>query len=317
MKALRSIVRLVVVALPVIVTATSCEHKDIECPGATQDVHILFEWDKAADADVAGMTLFFYPQDAHGRIWRFDIAGRDGGHVELPPGMYSLTACNNDLPGITLEDTYSPSAIRATASRKVADGIYSGTGMLYGVTVSRLEVTPCGVRYVTGDGTVKECGRGLVRCRPDSMATEYTVRLGHVSGIGHIRSATAVLEGVRASMLLESARATGTSAALAMNMAVDRERSMLSGRGCAFAPPEPGAASYRLLLSVVRTDGKTVACRVEIKRGNLNFISRHRVIITADGVAVPDDGPGSGDIGGIDAAVDGWDVVETDVEPAI
>lgn len=176
MKALRSIVRLVVVALPVIVTATSCEHKDIECPGATQDVHILFKWDKAADADVAGMTLFFYPQDAHGRIWRFDIAGRDGGHVELPPGRYSLTACNNDLPGITLEDTYSPSAIRATASRKVADGIYSGTGMLYGVTVSRLEVTPCGVRYVIGDGTVKECGRGLVRCSPDSMATEYTVR---------------------------------------------------------------------------------------------------------------------------------------------
>lgn len=117
MKALRMIVRTAVVALTVIVTAASCEHKDIECPGATEDVHILFEWDKAADADVAGMTLFFYPQDAHGRIWRFDIAGRDGGHVELPPGRYSLTACNNDLPGITSRIRTAP---RPYAPRQAA-----------------------------------------------------------------------------------------------------------------------------------------------------------------------------------------------------
>lgn len=317
MKLLRPIVSLVVVALTVIVTATSCEHKDIECPGASQDLHILFEWDKAAGARVAGMTLYFYPLENHGRIWRFDIAGRDGGHVEVPAGTYSLIACNNDLPGIILEDADSPATIRATARRQTGEGIYTSTGMLYGVAISRLEVTPCGVRYITEAGAVKECGRGLVRCHPDSMATDYTVRLGRISGMGRIRSASAVLEGVRTSMLLESGTPSATPAALAITMTADRQRDLLSGRGCAFAPPNGGAESYRLSLRVVKTTGKTSTRTVEIKPENMNLLTAHNVIITVDGVVIPDDDSSSGDIGGIDADVDGWDVVEIDMEPVI
>ena len=157
------------------VAMSSCAHKDIECPAGAAPIEILFEWDNARDADVAGMTLFFYPTDGKGHIWRFDIAGRDGGPVDIPPGTYRMVACNNDVAGLALEDTGSASAIRAVAARQVADSVYAGTAMLYGAVVGRLEVTPCAVRYTTDAGRIKECGKRLVRCRPDSLATCYTI----------------------------------------------------------------------------------------------------------------------------------------------
>ncbi|MDE6853724.1 MAG: DUF5119 domain-containing protein [Muribaculaceae bacterium] len=317
MNALGQTIRFVGVALSVIVTATSCEHKNIECPGAAQGVHILFEWDKAAGADVAGMTLYFYPQDTHGRLWRFDIAGRDGGNIELPVGHYSMIACNNDLPGITLEDTDLPETIRATARRQAQEGLYSSTGMLYGVTVSSLEVTPCGVRYITEAGAVKECSRGLVRCSPDSLATDYTIILRNLSGAERIRSASAVLKGVYASMLLQDTLPYGSPESLAINMTADRKAATLTGHASAFAPPEASVSDYMLSLRIVKTDGKTISIPVEIKPENMNLITRHNVIITADGVIIPGDGTSSDDIGGIDAAVDGWNVIEIDVAPTV
>lgn len=315
MRILRIHAGLFMLSLLLMAVATSCRHKLIECPSAMEEMHVLFEWDRAEDADVAGMTLFFYPLSEHGSIWRFDIAGRDGGKVELPSGTYRMIACNNDLPGITLEDTGGFSSIRASARRYMDEGVYAGTGMLYDAVVSTLEVTPCGVRYVTSDGTVKECGRGLVRCRPDSLATEYSVMLTHVSGIERVRSATVILEGVRTSVFLDSGLPSASVASLAMNMSIDRQDAAVSGRGCAFAPSGFMEATYTLRLRIVRADGKTLQLPVEIKPEEINQITAHRVIITVDGIVIPDGGS-SGDIGGIDAVVDGWEVIDIDVEPS-
>lgn len=301
-------------ALLATLSATSCRHKDIECPGAMQGIHVLFEWNRSPDARVAGMTLYFYPLDAHSRTWRFDITGRDGGPVELPPGRYRLIACNNDLPGIALEDTGNPESIIAVAQRQTDPGVYTSTGMLYGGDVRELEVTPCGVRYVTESGTVKECGQGLVRCHPDSLATQYTVILRNVNGMRHVRSANAILKGTRRAIYLGTHRPTDTPTALAMRMDLDNGNALMTAGGCAFAPPDAAQAHYTLSLQVVKTNGKGMSRDIEVRPENLNSITRHNVIITIDGIEIPDDSPG--DIGGIDVGVDGWDVVNIDVEPS-
>lgn len=311
----RCLVPALALALLATVSATSCRHKDIECPGTTQGIHVLFEWDRSVGAQVAGMTLYFYPLDSHSRTWRFDITGRDGGHVELPPGRYRLIACNNDLPGIALEDTGTPESIIAAARRQTDPGVYTTTGMLYGGTVQDLEVTPCGVRYVTESGTVKECGQGLVRCHPDSLATQYTVILRNVNGMRHVRSANAILKGTRRAIYLGSHIPTDTPTALAMRMDLDNSNALMTAGGCAFAPLDAAQAHYTLSLQVVKTNGKGMARDIEVRPGDLNCITGHNVIITIDGIEIPDDSPG--DIGGIDVGVDGWDVVNIDVEPSI
>lgn len=297
--------------------SASCAHKAIECPAAPAGIEIRFEWDRAPAADVDGMSLYFYPLDSYSRLWRFDIAGRDGGRVELPSGTYRLIACNNDLLGTTIAGADALSTVRAEAARTVADGVYTSTGMLYGAVVSELEVTPCGVSYTTPEGTVKHCGRGLVRCHPDSLATHYSVRVSHVSGMEHARSVAADVSPTASAVMLDTQRPAGRAdASLRMTLAADRQQHTLTGEGCAFgAPPLPSAC--RLSLLVATTEGKTVARSVEITPQELNIISPHNVMITIDGLDLPDDGSGAGDVGGIDAIVDGWSVVEINLSTAM
>lgn len=303
-------------AFVVMVSATSCRHKDIECPRGMQGIHVMFEWDRSADADVEGMTLYFYPIGAGGSVWRFDIAGSEGGQVELPAGRYRMIACNNDLPGVRLEDMGNPSTIHATVNRLIEPGVYGSTGMLYDAVVRDLEVTPCGVRYVTEAGTVKECGHGLVRCHPDSLATHYAVVFRKVKGLERVRSANLILKGVRDAIDLESGRPSEVSAALSMRMDLDSQASIMSAQGCGFAPRDAADTNYGLSLRVILNNGQGVTRDIALRPGSLNCITEHNVIITIEGIEIPDEGSPGG-IGGIDVGVDGWDVINIEIEPSI
>lgn len=315
MKACRTYVCMLT-ALLVMVSAISCRHKDIECPRGMQGIHVMFEWDRSANADVAGMTIYFYPIGDRGGMWRFDIAGRDGGQVEFPAGRYCMIACNNDLPGVKLEDNGSPSMTRATAVRLSAPDVYGSTGMLYDAVVRDLEVTPCGVRYVTEAGAVKECGKGLIRCHPDSLATQYTVALRKVKGLERVRSANVILKGVRDAIYLEDGRPSEVCAALSMRMDLDRVDAVMSALGCGFAPREAADTHYSLSLRVILNNGQGVARDIPLTPENLNSITAHNVIITIEGIEIPDEGSPGG-IGGIDVGVDGWDEIDIEIEPSI
>lgn len=314
---MKACVKIIMTALSILAlsSAASCSHKDIECPCGTQIIHIVFDWSHAPGADVTGMTLFFYSQE-NGAVRQFDIAGRDGGDVALPIGTYRMIACNNDLPGIMLEETGDPSSIRAAAARSVSEGIYAGTGMLYSTTLNFIEVTPCGVRYTTPQGLEQECGKGIIHCSPDSAATQYTVIFDHVSGIRKVRSSRAILEGVRTFMYLESQRPSDTSGAVAIDMSVKGDNTVFSGRGCAFAGPEADFSQYRLSIQVTSNDGRRLEKRMELEAGNINFLSRRNVIITVEGVHFPDGGT-SDDIGGIGVDVEGWEVIDIDLTPSL
>lgn len=302
--------------LAVMVSATSCRHKDIECPCGMQDIHVLFEWDRCADADVAGMTLYFYSNRDQGQVWRFDIAGRDGGPVELPAGRYRMLACNNDLPGVILDDTGSPSTIHAAVNGMIEPGVYGSSGMLYDVVVRDLEVTPCGVRYVTETGAVKECGLGLVRCHPDSLATQYTVILRDVSGLEHVRSANVILKGLRKEIYLDSGLPSDESASLSMKTELDRTRAVMSAQGCGFSPLDAADPNYSVSLRVMLNNGEGLVRDIAVKSENLNCITEHNVIILIEGISIPDEGS-PGDIDGMDVGVDGWDVINIDLEPSL
>lgn len=311
MKVARFLMNLLILLLIV-----SCEHKDIECPGP-QEINVSFDWKNAADADVDGMALFFYPLGENERVWRFDIAGKYGGPVKLPSGSYELIVCNNDLPGIRLGDTESPSSIYASARRldtETEADVYVNTGMLYCGKINRLEVTPCGVRYVSDSGEIKDCSRRIIRCLPDSAATLYSVKFINVSGLENVRTAVVELDGVRSSILLESGCTSEIPVALSINMDISPSGATFSGSACAFAPCDLRSVSYRLKLKIVRMDGKAFARNIDVRPEDMNVIARHCVLITIRNMVIPDEGS-PGDIGGIGAVVDGWEVIEIDLSP--
>ena len=296
----------------------SCSHKDIDCPAPEAQIEVVFEWDKAHNAAVDGMTLFFYPLDNHSLAWRFDIAGCHGGRMELPPGTYRLITCNNDLPGIRLDDTGSYSTIRAVAARRVEKNVYETTGMLYGAVIEQVQVTPCIVSYSTPQGTIKECRKGLIRCQPDSLSTLFTVIINHVKGIERIRAAKMKLTPVSAAMLLDNNQAVGDYSGLYAPMTTNRGEEKLSGIGCAFGLAASADESYTLTVNIDTTDGKKITKSIDIKRENVNSLSSHNVLISVDRFDVTggSDTP-SGDVGGIKTDVEGWETVDIELTPLL
>lgn len=94
---------------------------------------------------------------------------------------------------------------------------------------------------------------------------------------------------------------------------------MLIGSAGAFTNLEKNA-TYSLILTVTLTDGKSLAKEYDVTGQVMSAPSDHHVIILIDSPDIPDgdipdnpDNPG-GDVGGIDVGVDGWTVIEIEME---
>jgi len=290
---------------------SSCDHKEIVCPyGETARIEVLYDWENAPEASPQGMTLYFFPQWEGGKIWRFDLAGHEGGPIELPCGRYSLVTCSNDSPGVSFSSAGSFYSMAADAPLSGSGPALLSTGMLYSATIAEIDVTPCGVSYLTPQGTVKDCSHGLVRCYPDSLATLYTVIVKDVKGLDFAREATAYISGVGNRIAIAEELTDGVPSVLLLGLDNTGGNSELTGRGCGFAPD--GIGPYSLRVTVKRKDGTTIARDFPESRLEVNSLSRHNVIIMTEGIDIPG-GDIPADPGGIEVGVDGWTVIETDI----
>lgn len=289
----------------------SCDHKEIVCPyGEQARVEVVYDWENAPEADPEGMALYFYPQSPGGKIWRFDLSGRDGGSVELPCGRYSLVTCNNDRPGVTLLNTDSYHTVGVGAPLAGDKGMLGSTGMLYSATLSEVDVTPCGVSYITPQGEKMTCPYGVVRCAPDSLSTLYTVIISDVEGLDSAKTSTATIAGVGSSVTIADESVYGIPSDLATALDAVREDRMLSGSVCGFAPSDD--PDYSLRVTVRRKDGLTIAHDFPQSDIKVITLSRHHVIISADGLDIPgSDKPA--EPGDIEVGVDGWVIIETEL----
>lgn len=294
----------------------SCDHKDIVWPGSSvSTVTIKFEWGNAPDASPEGMTLYFYPESSYGESWKIDMAGRDGGTVELPTGDYRMEAYNTDVSGITIGGVDSYQSLKAEA-RKTGEGErIASVGVLYGAVVRHIEVTKCGVRYETSSGAIKECGHSLIRCSPDSLTTDFTVIVKDIEGGEVIKRAQAFLGGVGSGILLADQQVFGVPSTVGFPLTFSSDQSSLQGKMSAFSSADAGG-EYDLQIAVTLTNGKTIARKFNVTSQVMNSPYQRNVLIVIDGLSIPH--PGDPDypddnIGGIDADVEGWVTIETDI----
>ena len=296
---------------------TACSHKEIMCPG--NDPHpaeVRFMWDNAPGASVNGMTTYFYPLSQSSRIWRFDIAGSEGGPIELPLGHYRLIAINNDLPGITLSSTDNADNLCAEARRAGSGNLLSPTGMLYCARVPEVELTLCGVSYRLPDMSVKDCPYGLIRCYPDSVTTLYDLNIHHLTGTGNMRSIQARINGVARSIKLASGRLSDSIGSVSCPITpYASSATRFTGSTTAMGIPDSNASPY-LTFNVTRTDGSVITKSVGIAALIASQRHRHHIIISIDSLNIPEGSvppPSDDDDVGIDVGVDGWNVIEIDI----
>lgn len=297
-----------VAAVLMLLTPTACRQKGLVCPaGESHVVEVVFDWEAAPNADPEGMTVWFFPITAGGRIWRFDIAGRSGGRVELPSGRYGMIAVNSDLRGATVADLTSYLDAKATARPAGSNPASAmSTGMLFGGKVADLTVD-----YGGDDGV------STVVCRPDSMAVIYTIDIRNVEGLERMRSASARLGGMARSVTLATG-ATSSDTCYTVSPLANPTASALSATTSGFGTPASGC-NFNLTVEATLTDGKRYARQFDVSDQVRNIRYPRNVYIYIDSITLPATGtPGGGDDDvGLDVGVDGWQQIEIDITTGI
>ena len=299
----------------VIAMLTGCRQKELQSPeGVMCTVDVLFLWDNAPGAAPEGMTLLFYPLDAEGSLWRYDVAGRDGGQVEIESGSYTMIALNNDLPGIRLEDiSYIDSAKAMTVA--VTKSLADSTGMLYEGMVRNLRIMPGYVSFSSCEGNMRGAPDARIECHPDSVTTIFDVRLTDAVGMERIRSIDCVLEGCAAGVSLHTRQTLKDSVETAFPMLTDPVAGTAAGSVSGFACTGT-AARYTLVLRARYTDGILYEKKFDVTEKIPNYPYPHRVEININGLIFPENPSQGGDNQnslGIDVGVDGWHTVEIDI----
>lgn len=314
------------IALTIVVTILlaliyGCGHKDIYDLGDTTGrIDVAIEWDHAPAASPAGMTLYFFPTSKNGRIWRFDIAGPNGGTVDIPTGYYQMIAVNNDLPSVKISDSssfldFTEKIVEKTVGAG-SDAALQSAGMLYGGVIDFLEVTPCGVVYHTDEGTVKECRYGIVRCHPDSLTTIFNVIIRNINEGERVTSAKAAISGVGNGIHIGNGTSIDDAGncSVALSLEKDADQNSLTGSAGAFANTRTGDYFLRLYLTI--NNEKKISKSFDVTSQVVNSTYPRNVTITIDSLDIPSgdipDRPGE-DVGGIVVGVDGWESIEIDL----
>ncbi len=290
----------------------SCRHKAIDAPyGAERVLNLTFEWEDAAADLPEGMAVLFYPLESGSLMWSFELAGCDGGKVSVPTGCYAVIAYSNDSRYIDFTGTDSPASFEASAWF-MSDGLRRSPDRFYSARVERLEVTPCGVRYVDDSGQWKDCGMYRVRMYPDLMTVNYTVRVEDVKGLSRVRSVRASLSGLDGGCNLWTGTPIAGASAVDFSMAA-AGNDVLEGCLRSFGTTVGCGNILKLLIGL--SDGTAVEISRDVSRQIMNNKDCRNVLIILKGLDIPDSGqlPPIGS----DVDVDGWTVVTIDISSEI
>ena len=318
------------VALSVLLLMSAgCRQKDLVYPGSSVvTLTVKFDWREVSGRLPDGMTVVFFPEDEGGKIWRFELPGQEGGVVEVPSGQYRMLAFNNDTRYIyyddmSLPETYNaftqevavtwPSVVSKEYPELLSLHVYHSPDSLYCGSVEDLSVSLCSASYRMEDsGSMVECGRRIVECRPSPRTCRYTCHFRDVVNIGGFRRGYCVLAGLSPSELMMYDCMSAADGASVFGVSASGDT--LSGTTVAFGISDSRSVRQYVYLIAVLADGSLSVMRRDVTDQVLNSPDRRNVIIEVDGLVFPEVNPVDPDRpdAGFDVDVEGWETVIID-----
>ncbi|MDE5877909.1 MAG: DUF5119 domain-containing protein [Muribaculaceae bacterium] len=286
---------------------TGCEHKDLIYPLDTCKVKISFDWSKASNAQPEGMTVMCYPCNSDTRTWRFDIAGRNGGYIELPAGKYKVLTVNNDLPGLRFINTDYINTFEAVSVKLDSEDMMP-TGMLYGTTIGTDHDPILSIPAFSGSWNSSQPEYNLT-LTPDSLCTILHLDVLNLHNGRQIRSVSACLSGTPYSLLIQSdipedaTMHTGFS----LEPIIPDSSINLHGHTSMLGTPMPHIM-YELVIKAVMKNGVTYKKNFDVTQQLLNSPWPRNIFVTIDNVELSDENESTGSFE-LGADVDGWNKV--------
>ena|GEM_PF-525210 len=286
------------------------------------------DWHKCHDAAPEGMAYIFFPDD-NSEPWRFDFAGRNAGRVNMALGNYQFLSFNDDTSNVLFrnDDVYDsyeaytsekdllgsiPQAERGVSLPRSSDERTVGCpDMMWGCAYGAFSLKYDGVRFVASP-TVQTGSPAIYS--PDFVLTatqrpltaRYTFRVEDIENLSGVKSMSAALSGMAASMLLASGAKESYPSTLSLNASV-LDASTAGGEFCTFGIPDNPSAENILSLFVVIKDGRRFCYQFDVTGQVRSAPDPMNVSIIVRGLEI--EKPETGGNAGFDVAVDGWETV--------
>lgn len=304
-----------IITLTLVMTCISCNQKgmcyDDEDLNRDAIVEVNFLWDDADRINIEGMSTFFYPHDSDGKIWDFEIAGKNGGLISVPRGRYTVVAINNDSPGVDISFGPTPSSVAINA-RYYDDKTLRPSGMIYGGIADTNVFNPT---EFNGCDQCSTTPQQTITIYPDSLTVVYNVRLTDISQPDRIESMQASLSGLAVTMDLAGRRiASPTAAVLNIPIEKDTREDEMFGKSTGLGTPSESPHFTLTLYAKLSDSAKTAkSITFDVTDQILNAEDPHNIFITLSGINFVDPEPDDDVDVGMDVDVDGWSIITIDL----
>lgn len=301
--------------LPGSMLFSACDQKHIVMPGEEDSVvTVRFDWNKAPKANPEGATLLFFPTDNPDKeIWRFDLAGKAGGDIELPYGTYDILVVNNDLPNI---DFINQTSFSLFAAEAIGDGttlpdgtpVTLPTGMLYGTVLRNVSHSRKG--FYIDDRQLGVVSQKILTMSPDSLSTLYELRVGPISIPPTLKKMSVWICGPGASMTISDEVTKGMTAVPFENLSLING-DIVHGTCTAFGSRKDSSRNYELYFMFQDDYGRTFYKKLDITEIVVNSKWNHYVYVDIGDIDFSDTIGGNTDFGN-PIGVDGWENINVD-----
>lgn len=290
------------------------------CPDAFR---IASDWSQAPDAYPEGMAYMFFSEGGTD-CWRYDLPGRSGAEIPLPPGNYSALCFNDDIsgtyisepeagyramkvwtPGTHLYDspgTGEPESLGATT----LDGqrVVACPAQMWAQAVGSMSLTDGSVTWTPYGSGERSSPDMLMTFTPRPIMPTYTYEITDITNLSGVRAMSGALSGMAPGLrLCDMAR---DSEAIAMPVAL-RRASDTSARGANLTfglPATDKEIPCRLWFFVWLTDGTRLRYVFDVSDQVRHAPDPMDVHIRVGGIELPESH--HGDQGAFDVSVDGW-----------
>lgn len=313
-----------------ILSVTSCQHKDLclHHPHSIK-VRVEFDWRNAPEANPQGMCVFFYPVDG-GQPRRYDFIGKTGGEITIGAGKYQVLSYNNDNEGVLFSETHSfETHYGYTRKGDLFEPIY-GSGfsskgppraegaedeavvicpdMIWGCSTHDVEITETGLFYtcIPEEGKNEfvpiESKEQIITLYPCENICRYSYEIRNVENLSSTTQMCSSLSGMSGAMTIADGGLHMESVTLPFNAYADNAESKITGEFLTFGHHVDNPDPHKLMLYVWMADRSKYYYTFDVTDQVHSAPDRKRVHLVIDGLEFP---KSFGD-GNLDVGVDDW-----------
>lgn len=252
-----------ILAMAVLPLAVSCRYKDL-CYDHSHavDVRVVFNWEKAPDADPESMSLYLFPESG-GKYLRYEFTDCLGGMVRVPVGDYDALCLNSDTENITYKKTETAKSFVVT-TRSADDATAMASLGLKSASFPRASGTESESLVLAPDFLWSDDLEGVrlesdeavrtIELFPEQSVCRYRVEILNVRNIRHAIAFSGSLSGMSAGWLPGKSSLSDELVTIPFNLDADRDEAKLSTSFLTFGHHPRVSGDHKLVVYAILSD---------------------------------------------------------------